>query len=87
MGFVSVCFNVYWLHLPLNFICGKDLCNRVHKQNISVCVLQELVKLTIEKHEQPSPTSPSKPALPVAKAERFGFVYLHVCKNYTRSRY
>lgn len=38
MGFVSVCFNVYWLHLPLNFICGKDLCNRVHKQNISVCV-------------------------------------------------
>ncbi|XP_053543747.1 rap guanine nucleotide exchange factor 1b isoform X10 [Ictalurus punctatus] len=31
--------------------------------------VKELVKLTIEKHEQPSPTSPSKPALPVAKAE------------------
>ncbi|XP_053096287.1 rap guanine nucleotide exchange factor 1b isoform X5 [Pangasianodon hypophthalmus] len=31
--------------------------------------VKELVKLTIEKHEQPSPTSPSKPAPPVAKAE------------------
>ncbi|XP_053334754.1 rap guanine nucleotide exchange factor 1b isoform X6 [Clarias gariepinus] len=31
--------------------------------------VKELVKLTIEKHEQPSPTSPSKPALPVAKVE------------------
>ncbi|MCJ8741080.1 hypothetical protein PDJAM_G00066590 [Pangasius djambal] len=31
--------------------------------------VKELVKLTIEKHEQPSPTSPNKPAPPVAKAE------------------
>ncbi|XP_058271805.1 rap guanine nucleotide exchange factor 1b isoform X5 [Hemibagrus wyckioides] len=31
--------------------------------------VKELVKLTIEKHEQPSPTSPSKPAPLVAKAE------------------
>ncbi|XP_046723868.1 rap guanine nucleotide exchange factor 1b isoform X3 [Silurus meridionalis] len=31
--------------------------------------VKELVKLTIEKHEQPSPTSPSKPVLPVAKVE------------------
>lgn len=31
--------------------------------------VKELVKLTIEKHEQPSPTSPSKPAPPVAKTE------------------
>ncbi|XP_058614311.1 rap guanine nucleotide exchange factor 1b isoform X4 [Onychostoma macrolepis] len=36
--------------------------------------VKELVKLTIEKQEQPSPTSPSKPALPVAKAES-------VCEN------
>lgn len=36
--------------------------------------VKELVKLTIEKHEQPSPTSPSKPAPPVAKAES-------VCEN------
>lgn len=31
--------------------------------------VKELVKLTIEKHDQPSPTSPSKPAPPVAKTE------------------
>ncbi|XP_062867528.1 rap guanine nucleotide exchange factor 1b isoform X1 [Trichomycterus rosablanca] len=31
--------------------------------------VKELVKLTIEKQEQPSPTSPTKPALPSAKAE------------------
>ncbi|XP_030624929.1 rap guanine nucleotide exchange factor 1b [Chanos chanos] len=30
--------------------------------------VKELVKLTIEKQEQPSPTSPNKPAPPVAKA-------------------
>ncbi|XP_056122109.1 rap guanine nucleotide exchange factor 1b isoform X1 [Rhinichthys klamathensis goyatoka] len=36
--------------------------------------VKELVKLTIEKHEQPSPTSPNKPALPVTKAES-------VCEN------
>ncbi|XP_056302168.1 rap guanine nucleotide exchange factor 1b isoform X5 [Danio aesculapii] len=36
--------------------------------------VKELVKLTIEKHEQPSPTSPSKPAPPVAKIES-------VCEN------
>ncbi|XP_051959702.1 rap guanine nucleotide exchange factor 1b isoform X3 [Xyrauchen texanus] len=36
--------------------------------------VKELVKLTIEKQEQPSPTSPSKPALPVAKTES-------VCEN------
>ncbi|XP_017539444.1 rap guanine nucleotide exchange factor 1b isoform X7 [Pygocentrus nattereri] len=31
--------------------------------------VKELVKLTIEKQEQPSPTSPSKPVPPVAKTE------------------
>lgn len=31
---------------------------------------QELVKLTIEKQEHPSPTSPNKPALPATTAER-----------------
>lgn len=31
---------------------------------------QELVKLTIEKQEQPSPTSPNKPAPPATTAER-----------------
>ncbi|TSK72036.1 Rap guanine nucleotide exchange factor 1 [Bagarius yarrelli] len=31
--------------------------------------VKELVKLTIEKHEQPSPTSPCKPVPPVVKAE------------------
>lgn len=31
--------------------------------------VKELVKLTIEKHEQPSPTSPSKPSPPLAKTE------------------
>uniref|UniRef100_A0A8C1B282 CRK SH3-binding GNRP n=1 Tax=Cyprinus carpio carpio TaxID=630221 RepID=A0A8C1B282_CYPCA len=36
--------------------------------------VKELVKLTIEKQEQPSPTSPSKPALPVSKTES-------VCEN------
>ncbi|XP_077050505.1 rap guanine nucleotide exchange factor 1b isoform X7 [Siphateles boraxobius] len=36
--------------------------------------VKELVKLTIEKHEQPSPTSPNKPAPPVTKAES-------VCEN------
>ncbi|XP_067278918.1 rap guanine nucleotide exchange factor 1b isoform X3 [Pseudorasbora parva] len=36
--------------------------------------VKELVKLTIEKQEQPSPTSPSKPAPPVTKAES-------VCEN------
>uniref|UniRef100_A0A3B3H2U3 CRK SH3-binding GNRP n=1 Tax=Oryzias latipes TaxID=8090 RepID=A0A3B3H2U3_ORYLA len=32
--------------------------------------VKELVKLTIEKQEQPSPTTPNKPAPPVAPAER-----------------
>ncbi|XP_026052662.1 rap guanine nucleotide exchange factor 1-like isoform X6 [Carassius auratus] len=36
--------------------------------------VKELVKLTIEKQEQPSPTSPSKPALPLSKTES-------VCEN------
>ncbi|XP_051534087.1 rap guanine nucleotide exchange factor 1b isoform X1 [Myxocyprinus asiaticus] len=36
--------------------------------------VKELVKLTIEKQEQPSPTSPSKPAPPVVKTES-------VCEN------
>ena len=31
---------------------------------------QELVKLTIEKQEQPSPTTPNKPVPPVPTAER-----------------
>lgn len=31
---------------------------------------QELVKLTIEKQEQPSPTTPNKPAPPATTAER-----------------
>ncbi|KAK1803701.1 hypothetical protein P4O66_021105, partial [Electrophorus voltai] len=36
--------------------------------------VKELVKLTIEKQEQPCPASPSKPAPPVAKAERCSVV-------------
>ncbi|XP_016404119.1 rap guanine nucleotide exchange factor 1-like [Sinocyclocheilus rhinocerous] len=36
--------------------------------------VKELVKLTIEKQEQPSPTSPSKPVSPVAKTDS-------VCEN------
>lgn len=36
-----------------------------------VCLCeQELVKLTIEKQEQPSPTTPNKPAPPATTAER-----------------
>lgn len=37
---------------------------------VSVCE-QELVKLTIEKQEHPSPTTPNKPAPPAATAERW----------------
>lgn len=54
---------------------------------VCVCVLQELVKLTIEKHEQPSPTSPSKPMPPVTKTERYGLdLFIFMCTNHTWSR-
>lgn len=32
---------------------------------------QELVRLTIEKQEHPSPTSPVKPSLPACKSDRW----------------
>ncbi|KAK7131597.1 hypothetical protein R3I94_016652 [Phoxinus phoxinus] len=59
---------------------GIDLDDKDTVANVTTVIkgvldgVKELVKLTIEKHEQPSPTSPNKPAPPVTKAES-------VCEN------
>lgn len=55
--------------LKMMWQCAKVEFSEETETGCVVCE-QELVKLTIEKQEQPSPTTPNKPAAPAVTAER-----------------
>lgn len=59
---------------------------RLRLAALSVCE-QELVKLTIEKQEQPSPTTPNKPAAPAVTAERWAQSTLAGLRRFRRSEH
>lgn len=59
---------------------------RLRLAALSACE-QELVKLTIEKQEQPSPTTPNKPAAPAVTAERWAQSTLAGLRRFRRSEH